>query len=315
MKKSNPAIDYAPGRDLRISRKRRRNKVLAGYMFILPAFVILFMITVYPVLRTIVLSVSTYDFSTRATSWAGFSNFERIINDPIFWNSLKITIEFTVGSVLLHGIIAWVLALLLYRPHGNGSFTDVIRGMWILPWLFSNAAAALMWGLLYHPFGIINFLLVNSGLIPQPIDFIGDPRTALIALINVNVWKTYPIYLVLLLGALQAIPDDLHEAARVEGAGYFAELRHVTFPLVLPTVLTMTILDFITTFGHFDLVKMMTGGGPMRRTETLSFYIYREAFKSVDFPSAAGVSVIMFIILALCSVLYIRAYTRSSQTQ
>jgi multiple sugar transport system permease protein len=284
----------------------------SGYFFIAPAIIFLFVITIYPVLRTIRLSFSTYDLKTFVTSWAGFGSYARVFKDSWFWVSIQNTILFTCRTVILHLVIAWLLVLIMQRPWKWSGLRDGLRGFWILPWLFSNAAAALMWGLLYHPFGLLNYLISNSGLTKESIDFLGDPKIALWSLVIINVWKSYPIYFVLLLGAFQAIPPDLLEAANVEGANFSQRLRYVTMPLVLPAVLTMTMLDFITTFAHFDLVRMMTGGGPMRATETISYYIYRTGFKSVDFPYSSSLSVIMFLFLAVCSVVYVFAYIRST---
>jgi len=274
--------------------------------------ILLVVVTVYPVLRTIQLSVSNYDLQTFKTSWGGFGNFGKVFSDSWFWVSIKNTLLFTVSSVVLHALCAWGLALLIHRAWRVNWLRNMVRGFWILPWLFSNAAAALMWGLLYHPFGLLNYVILNTGLSQENVDFLGDPNIALMSLVVVNVWKTYPIYLVLLLGALQSVSEELLEAARVEGANFFQELRYIIIPLVMPAVLTMTILDFITTFGHFDLVRMMTGGGPLRATETLSYYIYRTAFKSVEFPYSAALSVVMFAFLAICSLFYVKVYIRSS---
>jgi multiple sugar transport system permease protein len=284
----------------------------SGYFFISPALIFLFLITIYPVLRTIRLSFSNYDLQTFVTSWAGFGSYAKVSKDPWFWISIQNTLLFTCRTVILHAVIAWILVLIIHEPWRMNWFRDTLRGVWILPWLFSNAAAALMWGLLYHPFGLLNYLFSNSGILKESVDFLGDPKIALWSLVIINVWKSYPIYFVLLLGAFQAIPLDLLEAANVEGATYFQRLRYVTVPLVWPAVLTMTMLDFITTFAHFDLVRMMTGGGPMRATETISYYIYRTGFRSVDFPYSSTLSVIMFLFLAVCSVLYVLAYLRST---
>ena len=291
----------------------RFSKRVAGYLFILPAYLILIVITAYPVVKTVVMSITSFSFQTSATHWQGFVEFGKLAASHEFWSSVWTTLLFTVGSLVLHAILAWIFALLMFSSQRLGWTKNLFRGLWIMPWLFSTAAAALMWGLLYHPFGIVNFTLVNTGILEQPIDFLGNTQTALAALVNVNVWKTYPIYFVLLLGAMQAVPDTLLEAARIEGANYFGELRFVVVPFVWPAVLTMTLLDFITTFGHFDLVKMMTGGGPQSSTQTLAYYIYREAFMSGNFSYSAAVSVVMFLFLSTCSLIYIRAYTRSTR--
>ncbi len=284
----------------------------SGYFFIFPAMAFLCLITIYPVLRTIQLSLSNYDLKTFSTSWAGFTGYANVFKDAWFWVSTRNTLAFTCRTVALHIILAWMLVLLIQTKWATDWLRNGFRAIWILPWLFSNAAAALMWGLLYHPFGLLNYLATNLGLVKDSIDFLGDPKIALWSLVIINVWKSYPIYFVLLLGAFQSIPPDLVEASSVEGANSFQRLRYIKVPLVLPAFLTMTMLDFITTFAHFDLVRMMTGGGPMRATETIAYYIYRVGFKSVDFPYSSTLSVVMFLFLALCSILYVVAYIRST---
>ncbi|HUX52183.1 MAG TPA: sugar ABC transporter permease [Spirochaetia bacterium] len=294
--------------------RRRFRKRAEGYFYILPAYTLLALVTGYPVIRIIGMSLSSFSFQTANTGWVGLTEFSAVLASRSFWSSASITIEFTVFSLILHAVVAWALALLMYGSRKTHWVTNLFRGLWILPWLFSTAAAALMWGLLYNPFGVLNYTLVNTGILQEPIDFLGRSGTALGALVNVNVWRTYPIYFVLLLGAMQSVPDSLLEAARIEGASYFKELRYVVFPFVWPAVLTMTLLDFITTFGHFDLVKMMTGGGPQGSTQTLAFYIYREAFLSANFSYSAAVSVLMFAFLSIFSVAYLKAYMRSNMT-
>jgi len=288
-------------------------KQAGGYLFILPAYLLLALITVYPVAKTIQMSLTSFSFQTSHVAWLGLSEFGKVVTSGEFWSSVRITLIFTFGSLIFHALFAWILALLMFASNGLGWARNLFRGLWILPWLFSTAAAALMWGLLYNPFGVVNFTLVNSGVLQQPIDFLGRTSSALGALVNVNVWKTYPIYFVLLLGAMQSVPEVLLEAARVEGASYWGELRYAVVPFVWPAVLTMTLLDFITTFGHFDLVKLMTGGGPQSSTQTLAFYVYREAFMSGNFSYSAAVSVLMFAFLSVCSIIYIRAYIRSNR--
>lgn len=284
-----------------------------GYLYLAPALILLFAIIIYPVFRTILLSFSNYDLQSHDISFAGLKYYIDIFKDSWFWDSLKNTLIFTIGSVVLHLVIAFPLALILNRDWKIKWMRSIFRGLWIMPWLFATATAALMWGILFHPFGIINYYLSVLGLVKTTVDFLGNTSIALLSLIIVNVWRTFPIYMVLILGALQSIPKDLNEAARIDGASGFKITLHITVPLITPTLLTLITLDFITTFGHFDLVRIMTGGGPLRATETLGFYIYRIGLKLVNYPYASALSTVMFILLGIFAFIYIKLYTRSSK--
>ncbi|MHB1377240.1 MAG: carbohydrate ABC transporter permease [Candidatus Humimicrobiaceae bacterium] len=293
--------------------KRQAFQRFGGYLYIGPALILLIAIIIYPVLRTIILSFSNYDLQSHAISFAGIKHYAAVMGDSWFWTSLGNTLIFTIGSVILHLMVAFPLALILNRDWKIRWMRSIFRGFWILPWLFATSTAALMWGILFHPFGIINYYLLHIGLVKTTVDFLGNTSIALWSLVLVNVWRTFPIYMVLILGALQSIPKDLNEAAKIDGATGLKITLHITVPLITPTLLTIITLDFITTFGHFDLVRIMTGGGPLRATETLSYYIYRIGIKLVNYPYASALSTVMFILLAIFAFIYIKLYTRSSK--
>jgi multiple sugar transport system permease protein len=183
---------------------------------------------------------------------------------------------------------------------------NFVRGLLILPWLFSLAAAGLIWGLLYQSTGPVNYLLLSSGIVSQPIDFFGDPKLAIWSLIFINVWKSYPFYLVMILGALQTIPEELWEAAKIDGASALQRFWHVTLPMLKPVLIASTAIDMITTVTTFDLVKIMTNGGPMRSTQTLAFYIWQEGFRDVNFGYGAAMSVVMLVTLCIATLFYLR---------
>jgi len=292
--------------------KRQSFQRFDGYLYIAPALILLIAIIIYPVSRVIILSFSNYDLQSHATSFAGMKYYAAIMDDSWFWSSLGNTLIFTISSIVLHLMIAFPLALILNYDWKIKWLRSIFRGFWILPWLFATATAALMWGILFHPFGIINYYLLSIGLVKTTFNFLGNTSIALCSLILINVWRTFPIYMVLILGALQSIPKDLNEAAKIDGATGLKITLHITLPLITPTLLTIITLDFVTSFGHFDLVRLMTGGGPLRATETLGYYIYRVGLKSVNFPYASALSTVMFILLAIFAFIYIKLYIKSS---
>src|SRR5262249_46633458 len=154
----------------------------------------------------------------KTVSFIGLRNYSDVLKDPVFWQSLKNTVIYTVGSMILHLLVGGFLAVLLNEKWANTPIRNFVRGLLILPWLFSLAASALMWALLYSPFGPLNYLLTATGLAAQTVDFLGDRNIVLWSLVLINVWKSFPFYMVMILGGLQSIPADLYDAAHVDGA-------------------------------------------------------------------------------------------------
>jgi multiple sugar transport system permease protein len=289
---------------------QRWPRELTGYAFIAPTLLFLALVVALPLASTIKLSFEELEFRTRATSFVGLANYAELLDDRLFWRSLGNSFLFALGSTAGHLVVGLCLALLLQGRWMRTRLRNLARGLLILPWLFSLAAAALIWGLLYQATGPINHLLVASGLVGTPVDFLGDPSLALWSLVLVNVWKAYPFYMVMIMGGLQAIPGDLYEAARIDGAGAWQRFRYVTLPLLRPIIVATTALDMITTFTTFDLVKIMTNGGPMRSTQTLTFYIWQAGLRDVNFGYAAAMSVAMLLILGMATLFYLRLVSR-----
>jgi len=288
----------------------RSARELTGYFFIAPTLIFLALVIALPLISTVKLSFEELEFRSRSTTFVGLANYAELLGDRLFWRSLWNSFLFALGSTVGHLVVGICFALLLQGGWASAALRNFARGLLILPWLFSLAAAALIWGLLYQATGPINHLLVASGLFGRPIDFLGNPDLALWSLVLINVWKAYPFYMVMILGGLQAIPGDLYEAARIDGAGAWQRFRYVTLPLLRPIIVATTALDMITTFTTFDLVKIMTNGGPMRSTQTLTFYIWQVGLRDVNFGYGAAMSVAMLLILGVATLLYLRVVSR-----
>jgi multiple sugar transport system permease protein len=228
------------------------------------------------------------------------------VADPIFWLSIRNSLVYTFASVALHLVVGGGLALLLNEKWARPRLRNIVRGLFILPWMFSLAAAALMWVLLYQPTGVINAILLGTGIIGHPFDFLGDRNLAMGSLVGVNVWKYFPWFLVIFLGALQSVPTDLYEAARIDGASRFQRFRHITLPILRPTIVAVTAIDLVLTYGVFDIVKLMTNGGPFRSTQTVAFYIWQVGLRDVNFGYGSAITVVMLIIVGAITVLYFR---------
>lgn len=278
-----------------------------GYLFIAPALLFIAAVVFVPIVETVWRSFTRMNFRERTLELVGLDNYVAIASDPLFWLSLQNTFVFATGSTIGHVLVGTAFALLLSAKWASNRVRNVVRGLLILPWLFSLAAAALIWGLLYDPFGPLNHLVVASGLSAEAVDFLGEPRNAMISLIIVNIWKFYPFYMVMILGGLQSIPEELYEAARIDGASGWQTFWRVTLPMLRPVLIAATTIDMITSFATFDIVRIMTNGGPQRATQTLSLYIYETGFRDVNLGYGAAMSIAMLVILMIATIIYIRA--------
>ena len=300
------------------SQLRLRGQLLVkqslGYLFIAPAVIFLCVVTVYPLLDTIKTSFTEINPRERTEEYVGLKNYENLFHDEVLHNSVKNTVKFTFASVFLHLIIGGTLALLLNEQWAGAFLRNFTRGVLILPWLFSTAASALVWGLMFHTFGIMNYIVQAIGITSTSVEFLGDRDIALYSLVLVNVWKSFPFYMVLLLGGLQSIPSELYEAGVVDGANRFQRFRHITVPLLRPVILATSTIDIITTAGHFDLVKLMTRGGPVRSTETVAYYVWQTGFRDVNFGYGAAISVAMVVVLSVGVLIYLRLFTAKEQS-
>jgi multiple sugar transport system permease protein len=288
------------------------HRVLTGYFFIAPALLFLLLVSIYPLVYTLYMSTTDVDQGNR--HFVGLGHYLELVQDPWFWNSMRTIAIFTISSVILHILIGLAFALLLNETWFSNIFRNFLRGLLILPYVFSTAAAALMWSLLFHPFGLLNFVVVDVLGRPQPIEFLSTPAMAMASLVAVNTWKSYPFYMIIILGGLQIISPELYEAAKVDGANAWQRFRYVTIPQLRPVLITASIIDIITTVGHVDLIKMLTKGGPFRSTETVAYYIYKTGLLDGKLGYGAAISILMLVTMAIISVIYLRLLSRGGET-
>lgn len=291
-------------------REWRLPRQTIGYLFVAPAIIFLLLVIAYPLFTTMRLSFEEVVVRTRTTSFVGLQNYAKLLEDDIFWESMKNTILYTIGSTVLHLLVGGFFALLLNEKWASTRVRNFTRGLLILPWLFSMAASALMWALLYNTFGPLNYLITASGLSAQPVDFLGDRNIVLWSLIFINVWKSFPFYMVMILGGLQSIPLDLYDSAHVDGASRIQRFWFITLPLLRPVLVAISAIDFITTFSVFDIVKLMTNGGPFRVTTTTAFYVWQTGFRDVNFGYGSAISVVMLVLLGIGTLIYLRVVSQ-----
>ena len=270
---------------------------------------ILGLLMVYPLLQ--VLRMSFYQVTLRKETWIGLENYAELLQTALFWKVLWQTILFTAGSVTLHLLIGLGLALLLHARI-NARVRNFARGLLIIPWLLAPTVAGMIWVLMLAPFGVVNGLLATMGLLDSgaTITWLGSPDTALFSVTAMNVWRAFPFFMVMLLAGLQAIPEELYEAADIDGTSPFAKFWYITLPGLRGVITTIVLLDSIWTFRAFDPVYVMTGGGPTNSSEVLATAIYFDAFQKLKFGYASAEAMVMFLILFTVSAFYVKRAVR-----
>lgn len=296
----------------------RSQEQRTGLYLLLPAVIILLLVFAYPIWRSIWLGFFAQNLGTELQPiFVGLDNYIRILGDAHFWQTFGITLRFTVISVLVELILGMAIALVLDRAFRG---RDVVRTIALLPWALPTALIALGWTWIFNDqFGIANDILLRLGLIKDGINWLGEPLTATLALIVADVWKTTPFISILLLAGLQSIPTDLYEAYAIAGASPWQRFWQITLPLLMPQIIVATLFRFAQAFGIFDLVQVMTGGGPGGATEVVSLYIYANALRYLDFGYASALIIVTFLVLvlaiALCSLAVSRARNTSGEPQ
>ncbi|MBP1129666.1 multiple sugar transport system permease protein [Serratia sp. PL17] len=280
-------------------RERRQAWVLLA-----PMLLMMLLLTAWPLARTLWLSFTDAalvgDGVTPA--WVCMDNFFYALTDPDFQAALWRTLYFTLVSVAFEGVIGVLVALLLNQKfHGR----NLLRVLVILPWALPTIVNATMWRLNFNPdYGSINALLTQLGVIDHYRSWLGDPASALNAVMLADIWKNYPLITLLTLAALQSIPDDLYEAARLDGASAWRRFRAITLPAILAPLAVALVLRTIDAFKVFDIIYVMTRGGPMDSTKTLSFFVYQESFSYLRAGSGAAYAVLMTLLCGLLIALY-----------
>jgi multiple sugar transport system permease protein len=265
---------------------------------LIPALSILALVFIYPIARAFWLSLFTENLGTQLMPiFAGFTNYQRLIGDNRFWQSISNTTVFTIISVTLELFLGIGIALVL-----NNSFSgrSVIRTIAIIPWALPTAIMGLAWAWIFNnEYGVANDFLQRVGLIDTAINWLGSPGLAMTALIIADLWKTTPFISLIILARLQSIPRDLYEAHSIDGANLWQSFSQITLPLILPQILIALLFRFAQAFGIFDLVQVMTGGGPAGSTETISMYIYATVMRYLDFGYGSALIVITFLLLII----------------
>ena len=280
------------------ARLRRK----AGLAFVAPTALFLAAIIVFPLGHAF--WTSLHRVRGLNATFIGIGNYARLVADATFWHSLGVSFAFTASAVALHLSIGLALALVVNELRAART---ALRIVFLTPWMVAPAVGATIWLWLLEPqFGVVNYLLRVAGAITAPVAWLGEPGTALASVIAVDVWRGVPFVMLLMLAGLQTIPVDQYEAASIDGAGAWTRFRFVTWPNLRYLVVVATTLDVINTIRHYDIIGVMTGGGPAGATEVLPALIYNTAFRGNRLGEAAAIGVALLGIVLVLAVVYVR---------
>ena len=272
---------------------------LAGWAFAGPALAVIALFFLVPVLAALALSVTDFDIYALADRdnlrFVGLGNYAALLADPLFWKALGNTFYFVLVGVPLSIVASLGAALLLQSRLAR--FKPFFRTSFFAPVVTTVVAVAVIWRYLFHTrYGLVNWAL--SGLGIDPVDWLGDPHWAMPTIILFAVWKNFGYNMIIFIAGLQAIPEDLYEAARIDGAGAWAQLRHVTLPLLGPVLLLVGILTMAGYFQLFAEPYVMTQGGPLESTVSVLYLMYEQGFKWWNLGNASAVAFILFVLMA-----------------
>lgn len=296
---ANPRSAVANSTAPRRVNPMRRQETIAGYTFVLPAFLSLFIFLILPILASVALVFMEYDLLT-PPEWVGTNNLQQLLDDgrlvTMYWN----TVKFVVGATFLNNVLGFLLAMGVNRSM-PGILRYLLRTAIFFPVLTTTASLALVWSfLLTQDRGVINYLLQQVGLSPVP--WLSSSYWAMISVIMFDVWRAVGFLMVIYLAGLQGIPETLYEAARIDGASRLQLMRHVTLPLITPTAFFAIIISLLGAFQVFDNVWVLTSGGPGDATRLIVLYIYEIGFKRFEMGYAATVSLTLFVVLLLLTL-------------
>lgn len=301
-------VTHRPGREASPAWHRvRRSQGAVASLFLLPAGFGFAVFYLWPSLRALWMSFTDYNLLRRSGDFTGLENYQRLADDPLFWHSMWVTLQYVVINIAVQTVLALLMAVLMDRL----TRSVVVRGVLVLPWLIPQVVVGLLWLWMLDPrLGVVNHLLDLAGI--GGLDFFGSPDQVVPTLAGVNTWRFVGYTALLLFAGLQMIPRQLYEAAALDGAGEWRTFWRVTLPLLRPVLALVLVLSIVGSFQVFDLVQVATGGiggqpgGPANSSLVIYVYIFRQAFNFNDAGYAAAMSAVLFAVLAAVTFLIMR---------
>lgn len=278
----------------------------SSYFYVLPCIVFLLFTVFFPLGYSFISSFYDIFLIREQNFFVGIGNYVKLFSDPYFYQSFLVTLYFTLVTVCIEVLLGLGIALLLNEKLRGRM---IVRGLILIPWALPSVVNGVMWKWIFHAqYGALNHLLFQLGIIHSYVDWLGEPFIALNMLVLADVWKETPFPAILALAGLQAIPTELYECAMIDGAGSWSRFRYITLPLLKPILAVIIIFKTIWSFETFDLVYLITRGGPFAGTRTLAYYNYLITFRQSLFGLGSAFSWIIAIAVLIFAVPYIRRY-------
>ncbi len=274
------------------------------YAYLLPAALLLAAVFAIPIVQTVWLSLHTQEGLSPEKTWVGLANYRDLFADGTFWRVFAQTVVWTVSVVGVTTVAGFAVAHVLHaRFRGRWLFRVVL----MLPWATSLALSAVVWRFAMSPKGLVNESISLLGLGEVSVAWLADVPQAALAVIYVGIWGSVPFTAVMLVAAMRSIPDSIHEAAELDGAGALARAFFVTLPMIRRVLLVVTLSNFVLVFNSFPIIYVMTGGGPVNKTDILATYLYRTGFSGdFDIGTASAIAVVILVLLLVMSIVYVR---------
>ncbi len=288
-------------------------RTLVGYLYVAPLLVWLALTIAYPLLSTVILSLQDIRIIGTEGSFVGVDQYRTILTSDAFWSSTGRSVIWVLGNGLAQTLAAFIAALLLRE-----AFPGVrIARVWIiLSWIVPTVVVVIIWRwMLSASGGIVNYALVSFGVVERPIGFFSTGTSAFASVILINAWRMFPFMTVIMLAGLMRIPEELYESAAVDGANAWQKFRHITLPGLQPVLFVIGLLGTLMSFNTFDVIWLLTGGGPAGSTTTLPVLIYDTAFKQYRLSRAAAMSVVTGILLLVFALTFIRLMSPRTEEQ
>lgn len=283
------------GKPKKMSKKMK--STLMSYAFMAPALLVLAVFVFYPIIYSIPLAFTDYS-AIGDTHYVGMDNFKRAFDDPEFWLAMKNSAIFVLCVPVLQFLSILLAVVVNAKLRGIALF----RVLFYIPVVTSMIAISIMWSFIFNPDGIINSLLIDNGIIKQPIYFLADTRYALLSLMFVTIWQGLGYYMMIYLAGLQSVPEELREAAMIDGAGKTKVFFRITLPILQPYIWFCSLFSVLSALGVFDIVFAMTKGGPDKATMVMNLYTYNKAFGTFEFGYSSAAGLMMSIITVLFSL-------------
>jgi multiple sugar transport system permease protein len=283
------------------ARLQQAGEIFEAYSFNLPMIILAVVFIAIPVIGTLVTSL-TRDVTFLPPEFIGIENYKRIFIDKKFWLSTGFTLSFTVVSVTLEIILGTVFALILNESIPGRGF---LRVALLIPWAIPISISTRLWQLIYnYDFGILNYLIINCGISASPINWLGSTTGAFLSLLIADVWKTTPFSTIIILAGVTTIPNELYLQAKIDGSNFIQRFFKITLPLLRPVIIVVLLFRTIDAIRVFDVVYVLTGGGPGGSTTPLSLYAYK-CYLTGDFGYGSAISVIVFVAVSSIAILYL----------